>query len=167
MPLCLPMNISWKLNKNCSLSTFTLLRKYFLCEFLSIPLGEKNQEMVDLEIIQPCREAWAPTLAKAKRDLSGPFITRSICQLVLPSPYSGFYWNWKISPEPKLPEEMCKKINMFCSVSTSLPRRNSNEGNKVSGLDILLFSMTGKTPDNSKCSTLFAIWQGINNWMVT
>lgn len=34
-----------------------LLRKYFLSEFLSIHLGEKNQEMVDLEIIQPCIDA--------------------------------------------------------------------------------------------------------------
>jgi hypothetical protein len=33
-----------------------LLRKYLLSEFLSIPLGEESLEMVDLEIIQPCRD---------------------------------------------------------------------------------------------------------------
>lgn len=51
--------ISLRLNENYSLSTFALLllRKYFLSELLSIHLGEKDQEMVDLEIIQPCRDA--------------------------------------------------------------------------------------------------------------
>lgn len=72
---------------NNSLPLFlSLPRKCLLLEFSSILLGEENLEVVDLEIIESCQDAWAQTLAKAKRDLLGPFITRSICQGSCPQP---------------------------------------------------------------------------------